>query len=233
MDGKSMNGQLSGIVKNTISKALRKQVKYPKTLLFSLSLIIVFALLAILLKSNLDLSLETEKDIGKSFGNTANSFAGIIIIPFVLWIYLKDLIVYVLEKPIERYNQYQQNRLSEMGAENGKMPKAKKTSRSIYFWIRRLLLNIHCIGCLLLCGFVILHMISLFEDHSGPNFFFAWIAISYGTYLAIAGLILRVNWWKKSPRIKKARRIARGIHTQVIIAIIALIALNLHLAWAD
>ncbi len=193
----------------------------------------VFALIAILLKSNLDISLETEKDLGKSFGNTANSFAGLLIVPFVLWIYLKDLLVYSLEKPIVRYHQYQKNRTIEGGDEELTKYKSKKTSLSIYFTIRRFLLNVHCIGCLILCGFVIIHLISLFEDHSGPNFFFAWIAISYGTYLSIAGILVRVNWWRKALLMKKARRIARGIHTQVIIALIALIALNLHLAWAD
>ncbi|MHA1975904.1 MAG: hypothetical protein ACW98F_08635 [Candidatus Hodarchaeales archaeon] len=229
----SVNGDLSGIFKNTVNNALRKQVKHPKTLLFSLSLIIIFVLLAILLKSNLEISLEAEKDLGKSFGNTANFFAGIIIIPFVLWIYLKDLIVYSLEKPIEKYNQFRLNRMRETGAEELKVSSAKKASSSFYFTIRRFLLNLHCIGCLLLCGFVILHMISLFEDHSGANFILPWIAISYGTYLSITGLIVRVKWWKKSPLMKKARRIARGIHTQVIIALIALIALNLHLASPD
>jgi len=109
----------------------------------------------------------------------------------------------------------------------------KKTSLSIYFTVRRFLLNVHCIGCLTLCVFVIMHMITLFEDHSGPSFFFAWIAIAYGVYLSIAGIILRVNWWRNVPLMKKARRIARRIHLQVIIAIIALIALNLHLSWDD
>ena len=99
----------------------------------------VFALIAILLKSNLDISLETEKDLGKSYGNTANSFAGLLIVPFVLWIYLKDLLFYSLEKPKSRYHQYQKNRTIEGGDEELMIYNSKKrvfpyTSRFVGFY---------------------------------------------------------------------------------------------------
>ncbi len=228
-----MSGELILLLKKTGNRAIKKQVKYPRTLLFSLSLLLLFALTADLLKSNLDLSLETEKDLGKSFGETANSFVLILILPFVLWIYLKDLIVYTLEKIVMKYSYYRNKGMVEEENDGVRIYNPKKLSKSIYFTIRRVLLNIHCIGCLMLCIFVILHMISLFEDHNGPNFFFAWTAMAYGVYLSLAGLILRINWWKKAPLMKNARRIARGIHIQIIIAIVALIALNLHLSWVD
>ena len=226
-----MAEQISLLVKKTLRNAVTKQVKNPKLLLFSLSLMIVFGITAFLLKTNLDLSVETEKDLGKSFGSTANSFLAFIIVPFVLWIYLKDLLVYLFEKQINWINNYRIGRINEEEREKLKEYNAKKTSKSIYFTVRKFLLNVHCIGCLTLCGFVILHMISLFEDHSGPNFFFAWLAISYGVYLSITGLILRVKWWRSAPLMKKAKRISRGIHRQVIIAILALLALNIHLNW--
>ncbi|MHA1944787.1 MAG: hypothetical protein ACXAC6_02425 [Candidatus Hodarchaeales archaeon] len=224
--------RITTLSKKTISDSITKQVRYPKSLLFSLVLIILFSVSVFVVKPDLVITfedvegeeIEGEEDFAEKFGPiTIALFVGFVL-PFIIWTYFRELIQYFLLKFLSRGkdaidDQEQQKILS-------------KKSRNMYFLIRRILINIHTVGGISACILIVLHMIGLFPLHDGMSFFFSWIAMLSGIYLASAGILLRFRFKSHLPLTKRTSKIGRAIHLQLIITSIGALSIILHLSFS-
>ncbi len=229
-----MSDEIDKIVslsKKTVTNAVAKQVRYPRSLLFSLVLVIIFALSVFIVKPNLQFTFEEnegredENDFSKDFGSITIFFLVACVLPFIIWTYFREIIQYLLQKiffaiQTDILDLEQQKQL------------IKRTS-SLYFQMRKALINLHSIGGILGCIAVVFHMIGLFPYHEGFSFFFSWIAMLSGIYLASAGILLRFRYKRHILFTQKTSKIARAIHLQLIITLIGALAIAFHLSFGD
>ncbi len=223
--------KITTLSKKTITDSIGKQVRYPKSLFFSLLLVILFAVSVFVVKPNLVITfediegeeIEGDEDFAEKFGPITIALLVGFVLPFIIWTYFRELIQYFLLKFLSRgkdisTDQEQQKLLS-------------KKSRNLYFLIRRILINLHTIGGISACILVVLHMIGLFPEHDGMSFFFSWISMLSGIYLSIAGILLRFRFKSHLPLTKRTSKIGRAIHLQLIITSIGALFIILHLAF--
>lgn len=224
--------EIASLSKKTLVDSITKQVRYPRSLLFSLVLVTIFVMSAFLVKPDLILTFEDaegdeiegdEEDFAEKFGPiTAFLLVGLVL-PFIIWSYFREFIQYFLLKIFTR------NQKDITDQEQQKL--LTKKSKNLYFQIRKLLINIHSIGAITACITAVLHLIGLFPIHDGLSFLFSWVAVLSGIYLSSAGLLLRFRFRSHLPFTKRTSKIGRAIHLQLIIAFIGALAIVFHLSY--
>ena len=224
--------RLTSLSKKTISDSITKQVRYPKSLLFSLSLVLLFAMSVFVVKPDLVITFEDvegeevegEEDFAEKFGPITIALLVGFVLPFIIWTYFRDLIQYFLLRV------YSRNQTGATDQEQQKL--LTKKSSNLYFRLRRFLINIHSIGAIIACITGVLHLVGLFPIHDGMSFFFSWIAALSGIYLASAGMLLRFRFKSHIPLTKRTSKIGRAIHLQLIITSIGALSIILHLSFS-
>ncbi len=222
--------KIASLSRQTLTDSITKQVRYPRSLLFSLALVTFFALSVFIVKPNLVITfedvegeeIEGDEDFAEKFGPITIALLVGFVLPFIIWTYFREIIQYLLLKI------YSRNKTDITDTEQQKL--LAKESRNSYFLIRKLLINVHTIGGISACLLVILHMMGLFPNHDGLSFFFSWIAMLSGIYLASAGILLRFRFKSHLPITQRTSKIGRAIHLQLIITLIGALGIVLHLA---
>ncbi|WP_455141900.1 hypothetical protein [Candidatus Hodarchaeum mangrovi] len=202
-----------------------------KGVLLGFFVIILFGFSVFLIKPDFDIfdnrEIEGEEnDFSRGLGSPAQSIIIISIVPFVIWIYFKELIQYLFSFIMNYTNE-------NTSLTIWKEKEISKLSKSYYFKIKSIFLNIHCIGCIISVCLVFLHMYGLFSNHNGISFLFAWIGLLSGIYISLTGLIMRFPWKKEARIIRRFKRISRMIHLQLFIAILGIILIQIHTSFAD
>ena len=222
------SNQVVQIVKSTLQDIIKRQFRYPRVLLFSLLMVLIFALSVFIVKPNLVLTFEDveeresegEEDWGEDLGPVTIFFLIGFVLPFILWSYFREVIQFFIFKFL----------LTNQTNNDEEIHKTlTKRTRELYFQIRKWLINIHSIGGISGCFAIILHMSGLFPYHDGMSFFFAWTAMLIGIYLASTGIMLRIRFKNRLLFTKTTSKIGRMIHLQIILAIIGLLSIILHL----
>ncbi len=215
------------IARKIINNIIKRQFRFPKALLFSLIMLVIFMLSVFLVKPNFQLFYESEEDedelgFGATLGNVAIILLIISVIPFVVWNYFREIIQLILHWGLTQLKVLNPNQLQDLDV--------VKSKKRLYVTIRNILFNIHSIGCLFSCGLVIIHNVSLFTNHNGISFLFSWTAMLSGIYLSFAGFFLRFHWKTYLQLVRKANR---AIHMQGIITIINILFLMIHINLMD
>ena len=224
--------KITTLSKKTITDSITKQVRYPKSLLFSLFIVILFAMSVFIVKPDLVITfediegeeIEGEEDFAEKFGPVTIAFLVVLVLPFIIWTYFRELLQYLI------FRIYSRNQGDKIDQEQQKI--LTKKSRNLYFQIRRILINFHSIGGISACITAVLHLFGLFPIHDGMSFFFSWIAVLSGIYLSSAGLLLRFRFKSHLPITKRTSKIGRAIHLQVIITLIGVLSIAFHLSFS-
>jgi len=167
-----------------------------------------------------------ENDFSKELGSPAQFIIAFSIIPFVIWIYFREIIQYLFSLIIVYFTD-------NTSFTFWKEKDPSKLSRSYYFKTISILLNIHCMGCISSVSIVFLHIFGLFNNHNGVSFLLAWIALLLGLYISLTGIIIRFPWKKEIKLIRNLKRISPTIHFQLLIAILGIILIQIHTSFAD
>lgn len=221
-----MSRELTVVVKKTAWGIKKRLLNSLNGIILALVVIIIIALFVFIVKPNFDIfdnreTEDEEDDFGEKFGNPARLLLIISIIPLILWIYFRELLQYFLSSTIVYINKN-----TSINRWEDKEP--EKVSKKYYITTRKLLLNIHCIGCIISCGLISLHMIGLFNSHNGFSFLLPYIALILGIYISITGLIIRFPWKKKTNGMRKIKKISRMVHFQLLVSIIGIIIIQTH-----
>ena len=91
-----------------ITDSILKQVRHPKTLLFSLFLVVLFAISVFIVKPDLVLTfedveaeeIEGDEDSAEKFGKFTMALLLFSVLPLIIWIYFRQLIQYLLNKTL-------------------------------------------------------------------------------------------------------------------------------------